>query len=214
MVAKKTGFKPEHTKFVPISGFHGDNLSDHSENMPWYKGPTLCELLDAAKVPKRPTDKPLRVPLQDVYKIGGIGTVPVGRVETGIMKPGINVTFAPVGLTTDVKSIEMHHESVPQALPGDNVGFNIKNISVKQIRRGYVCGETKNDPPKGTESFKAQVIIMNHPGEIRKGYTPVLDCHTAHIACKFSDILNKVDRRTGKQKTENPESVKNGDSAV
>jgi len=211
---KKTGYKPETIPFIPISGWNGDNMIEKSPNMPWWTGPTLLEALDSVTPPKRPTDKPLRVPLQDVYKIGGIGTVPVGRVETGIMKPGMTVIFAPVALTTEVKSIEMHHESVPEAIPGDNIGFNIKNISVKQIKRGNVCGDTKNDPPSGVSSFQAQVIIMNHPGEIRAGYTPVLDCHTAHIACKFAEILNKVDRRTGKQKQDNPESVKNGDSAV
>jgi len=211
---KKIGYNPEQVPFVPISGWLGDNMLEKSTNMPWWKGATLLEALDSLTPPKRPSDKPLRIPLQDVYKIGGIGTVPVGRVETGIMKPGMTVVFAPVGLTTEVKSIEMHHESVPEATPGDNIGFNIKNISVKQIRRGNVCGDTKNDPPTGVSQFQAQVIIMNHPGEIRVGYTPVLDCHTAHIACKFAEILNKVDRRTGKEKQDNPESVKNGDSAI
>jgi elongation factor 1-alpha len=211
---KKTGYKPEAIPFIPISGWNGDNMVEKSDNLKWFTGPTLIEALDNVTPPKRPTDKPLRVPLQDVYKIGGIGTVPVGRVETGIMKPGMTVIFAPVQISTEVKSIEMHHEQVPEAIPGDNIGFNIKSISVKQIRRGFVAGDTKNDPPAGVECFQAQVIIMNHPGEIRTGYTPVLDCHTAHIACKFAEILNKVDRRTGKQKEDNPTFVKNGDSAV
>jgi elongation factor 1-alpha len=211
---KKTGYKPETIPFIPISGWNGDNMVEKSDNLKWFTGPTLIDALDNVTPPKRPTDKPLRVPLQDVYKIGGIGTVPVGRVETGIMKPGMTVVFAPVQISTEVKSIEMHHEQVPEAIPGDNIGFNIKSISVKQIRRGFVAGDTKNDPPAGVESFQAQVIIMNHPGEIRTGYTPVLDCHTAHIACKFAEILNKVDRRTGKQKEDNPTFVKNGDSAV
>merc|ERR1719453_2297978 len=134
------------------------------------------------KAPKRPVDRPLRLPLQDVYKIGGIGTVPVGRVETGVIKPGMVCTFAPSNVTTEVKSVEMHHESMPQAAPGDNVGFNVKNVSVKEIRRGNVAGDSKNDPPKGSADFLAQVIVLNHPGEIRAGYAPVLDCHTAHIA--------------------------------
>jgi len=211
---KKTGYKPETIPFIPISGWNGDNMVEKSENLKWFTGPTLIDALDGVTPPKRPTDKPLRVPLQDVYKIGGIGTVPVGRVETGIMKPGMTVIFAPVQISTEVKSIEMHHEQIPEAAPGDNIGFNIKSISVKQIRRGFVAGDVKNDPPAGVESFQAQVIIMNHPGEIRPGYTPVLDCHTAHIACKFAEILNKVDRRTGKQKEDNPTFVKNGDSAV
>jgi len=189
-------------------------MLERSDNLKWYKGPILIEALDEIVPPKRPTDKPLRVPLQDVYKISGIGTVPVGRVETGIMKPNDNVTFAPSGLTTDVKSIEMHHESIQQATPGDNIGFAIKNIAVNQIRRGYVCGNTKQDPPKEAEFFVAQVIIMNHPGQISNGYAPVLDCHTAHIACKFEEITSKIDKRTGKETEANPKFVKNGDAAM
>merc|ERR1711879_874679 len=134
--------------------------------MPWYKGPTLLEALDDIKPPKRPMDKPLRVPLQDVYKIGGIGTVPVGRVETGILKPGMVVTFAPSAVTTEVKSVEMHHESLPEAVPGDNVGFNVKNVSVKDIRCGYVASDSKNKPATGVADFTAQVIVLNHPGQV------------------------------------------------
>merc|ERR1712167_306346 len=138
-------------------------------------GMTLLEALDSIIPPSRPTDKPLRLPLQDVYKIGGIGTVPVGRVETGVIKPGMVVTFAPAQLSTEVKSVEMHHESLPEAVPGDNVGFNVKNVSVKEIKRGNVAGDSKNDPPKGCADFTAQVIVLNHPGQICKGYAPVLD---------------------------------------
>eukprot|EP01121_Diplochlamys_sp_Union-15-3_P010315 TRINITY_DN288_c0_g1_i10.p1 TRINITY_DN288_c0_g1~~TRINITY_DN288_c0_g1_i10.p1 ORF type:complete len:450 (+),score=119.09 TRINITY_DN288_c0_g1_i10:108-1457(+) len=211
---KKVGYNPKQIPFIPISGWHGDNMLEKSANMPWWKGPTLLEALDAVKEPKRPVDKPLRIPLQDVYKIGGIGTVPVGRVETGIIKPGQIVTFAPVGLTTEVKSIEMHHEQMPQAVPGDNIGFNIKNIAVKDIHRGYVAGDSKNDPPSGVSDFTAQVIILNHPGQIHSGYAPVLDCHTAHIACKFAEILTKIDRRTGKELEAAPKFIKKGDSAI
>ena len=211
---KKVGYKPDTIPFIPISGWNGDNMLEKSANTPWYKGPILIEALDKIDPPKRPTDKPLRVPLQDVYKIGGIGTVPVGRVETGILKPGMNVTFAPTMVKSDVKSVEMHHEALPEAIPGDNVGFNVKGLSVKDIKRGNVAGDTKNDPPREVESFLAQVIIMNHPGNIENGYTPVLDCHTAHIACKFAEIQSKVDRRTGKATEEEPKSVKNGDSAI
>merc|ERR1711939_1212812 len=163
-------------------------MLEKSSNMPWWKGPTLLGALDGVTPPVRPTDKPLRLPLQDVYKIGGIGTVPVGRVETGVIKPGMVVTFAPVNLSTEVKSVEMHHESLPEAVPGDNVGFNIKNVSVKDIRRGNVASDSKKDPAKEAASFTAQVIVLNHPGEIGAGYSPVLDCHTAHIACKFAEL--------------------------
>jgi elongation factor 1-alpha len=163
---KKVGYNPAKIEFIPISGWVGDNMIERSANMPWYKGPILLEALDNIPTPKRPTDKPLRLPLQDVYKIGGIGTVPVGRVETGSLKPGMVVTFGPVGTTTEVKSVEMHHEQVEEATPGDNVGFNVKNLSVKDIKRGFVCSDSKNDPAKDTEMFVAQVIVLNHPGQI------------------------------------------------
>jgi len=211
---KKVGYKPDNVPFIPISGWAGDNMLERSSNMPWYKGPILIEALDNLEPPKRPTEKPLRLPLQDVYKIGGIGTVPVGRVETGIMKPGDTVLFAPADVTTEVKSIEMHHEQLTEAVPGDNVGFNVKNIAVKDIRRGNVCSNLKNDPARGCESFSAQVIIMNHPGQIQNGYAPVLDCHTAHIACKFQEITEKLDRRTGKSVEQNPKFLKNQDAGM
>merc|ERR1712157_118094 len=190
---KKVGYNPVAVPFVPISGWHGDNMINTSTNMSWYKGwkverkegnasgTTLLEALDAVIPPTRPTDKPLRLPLQDVYKIGGIGTVPVGRVETGIIKPGMVVTFAPNQLSTEVKSVEMHHKSLP---------------------------------PKGAETFFSQVIVMNHPGQISAGYSPVLDCHTAHVACKFKEINQKMDRRSGKVLEENPKFVKTGDACM
>merc|ERR1711916_137359 len=161
-------------------------------------GPYLLEALDMMREPKRPSDKPLRVPLQDVYKIGGIGTVPVGRVETGILKPNMTAQFGPVGKTTDIKSVEMHHESVPEAFPGDNVGFNVKGLSVKDLRRGYVASDAKNDPARNTASFDAQVI----------------DCHTAHVACKWAVIHNKIDRRTNKETEKMPKTVKTGDGCL
>ena len=211
---KKVGYKPAKINFVPISGWVGDNMIERSAAMAWYKGPILLEALDLVIPPERPTNKPLRLPLQDVYKIGGIGTVPVGRVETGILKPNMVVTFAPIGLSTEVKSVEMHHESLTEAVPGDNVGFNCKNVSVKDIKRGYVASNSADDPAKGCETFVAQVIIMSHPGQIQNGYTPVLDCHTSHIATKFKNIDEKMDRRTGKTLEENPKFVKNGDACM
>jgi elongation factor 1-alpha len=223
---KKVGYNPASIAFVPISGWHGDNMLEASDKMNWFKGwsverkegnatgKTLLEALDSIVPPSRPTDKPLRLPLQDVYKIGGIGTVPVGRVETGVLKPGMVVTFAPANLSTEVKSVEMHHEALEEAVPGDNVGFNVKNVAVKDLRRGYVASDSKNDPALETANFTAQVIVLNHPGEICAGYTPVLDCHTAHIACKFAELLQKVDRRTGKPLEEAPKSVKSQEAAI
>jgi len=211
---KKIGYNPANVPFIPISGWNGDNMLEPSPNMGWYKGLTLLQALDSVTEPKRPVDKPLRLPLQDVYKIGGIGTVPVGRVETGVLKPNTVITFSPSGITTEVKSVEMHHESLEQAVPGDNVGFNVKNIAVKDLHRGMVAGDSKNDPPLETDFFIAQVIILNHPGQIHAGYTPVLDCHTAHIACRFAEIQKKIDRRTGKELEETPKFVKSNDSAI
>jgi len=232
---KKVGYNPKAVAIVPISGWNGDNMLCKEcekdpgvfvDNMKWYKGweierkdgkktgVTLINAVDAILPPQRPFDKPLRLPLQDVYKIGGIGTVPVGRVETGIMKPGLIVTFAPVAVTTEVKSVEMHHESVAEALPGDNVGFNVKNVSIKDIKRGNVASNSTNDPAKETKSFVAQVIVLNHPGEIHANYQPVLDCHTAHVACKFAELQQKIDRRSGKVLEETPNFVKSGDAAM
>merc|ERR1712013_57646 len=206
---KKVGYNPKAVAFVPISGWHGDNMIEASSNMSWYKGwnierkegkftgKTLLEAMDAIAQPERPKDKALRLPLQDVYKIGGIGTVPVGRVETGCIKAGMVVTFSPAAVTTEVKSVEMHHTSVDEAVPGDNVGFNVKNVSIKEAK-----------------SFLAQVIVLNHPGEIHAGYQPVLDCHTAHVACKFAELKEKIDRRSGKVLEETPKMVKTGDAAM
>merc|ERR1719495_952949 len=223
---KKVGYNPATVPILPISGFNGDNMLEQSTNMDWWqkqkidtKGAkfeyvTLFDALDNINPPTRPTDKALRLPLQDVYKIGGIGTVPVGRVETGIIKPGMIVNFAPNGPTTEVKSVEMHHEALTEAVPGDNVGFNVKNVSVKEVKRGNVCSDSKNDPAKEAASFDAQVIVINQNGQIQAGYAPVLDCHTAHIACKFGELMTKIDRRTGKSLEDSPKFVKSGDSCM
>jgi len=211
---KKIGYNPEKVPFVPISGWTGDNMLEKCPAMSWWNGLSFLETLDAIEEPKRPVEKPLRIPIQDVYKIGGIGTVPVGRVETGILKVGQQITIAPAMVSAAVKSIEMFHGNMNEATPGCNVGFNVKSISVKDIKRGYVCGDAKLDPPAPVEEFISQVIVLNHPNGIRVGYSPVLDCHTCHVSCKFAELIEKVDRRSGKSLESNPTTIKSGESAL
>ena len=209
---KKVGYNPAAVSFVPISGFGGDNMVEKSENMPWYKGPTLLEALDQFEAPQHASaDKPLRIPIQDVYKIGGVGTVPVGRVESGTIRPGIHAAFAPTDIIAEVKSCETHHQNMPEVGPGNNVGFSIKNVAVKDLARGCVASDSNHHPATGVESFQAHVIILNHPGQISDGYCPMIDCHTAHVACSF-EVLEKKDRRTGEVLEERPEFVKTGDA--
>ena len=211
---KKVGYKSAKVTFVPTSGFEGDNITEKSDNMSWYDGPTLLDALDNVNAPKRPADKSLRIPVQDVYKIGGIGTVPVGRVETGTIRPGITAQFAPSGIQAEVKSCEVHHEALDEVGPGTNVGFNVKNVALKDIRRGDVASDADDNPARGVTSFDAQIVILNHPGKIKNGYTPTIDCHTAHVACTFTCIKQKLNRQTGKLVEENPDFIQNGDAAI
>ena len=210
---KIVGYKPDNVIFIPMSAFKGDNISKHSENTPWYKGPTLLEALNLLSEPEKPTNLPLRLPIQDVYSISGIGTVPVGRVETGVMKKGMKVSFMPANKEGEVKSIEMHHEEIPEALPGDNVGFNVRGIGKGDIRRGDVCGPA-DAPPTVAEEFVAQVVVLHHPSALTVGYTPVFHCHTAQIACTFVELQKKLDPRTGQVKETNPTFLKTGDAAI
>ncbi|KAL3197328.1 hypothetical protein MRX96_044956 [Rhipicephalus microplus] len=203
---KKIGYNPATVPFVPISGWNGDNMLEPSTNMPWPWTPWSPQ--------PGPRTNPSDFRCRTSTRLVALARCPVGRVETGVLKPGMVVTFAPANLTTEVKSVEMHHEALAEAVPGDNVGFNVKNVSVKELRRGYVCGDSKDTPPKSTEEFTAQVIVLNHPGQIANGYTPVLDCHTAHIACKFREIKEKCDRRSGKKLEDNPKFIKSGDAAI
>ena len=211
---KKVGYKSSKVSFVPISGWVGDNITESSMNMNWYGGPTLLAALDNVTSPKRPVGLPLRIPIQDVYKIGGIGTVPVGRVETGTIRPGMTVQFAPSGIIAEVKSCEVHHETLLEVGPGNNVGFNVKNVALKDIRRGDVASDANDNPASAVSSFEAQLIVMNHPGKISIGYCPVIDCHTAHVACSITSIREKLDRRSGKLVEKNPEFLQNGDAAI
>uniref|UniRef100_G3SZ37 Tr-type G domain-containing protein n=1 Tax=Loxodonta africana TaxID=9785 RepID=G3SZ37_LOXAF len=224
IVKKKIGYKPDTIAFMPVSGCKGDNMLESSANMPWFKGwkvthedgtasgTTLLQALDCILLPAPPTDKPLSPPLQDVYKIGGIGTVPVGRVETGVLKPGMVVTFAPVNVTTEV--VKMHHEALSEARPGDNAGFNVKDVSVKDVHRGNVAGDSKNDPPMEAAGCTAQVIIRNHPGQISTGCTPVLACHMAHTVGKFAKLKEKIDHLFSKKLEDGPKFLKSGNTAI
>ncbi len=206
------GYKTDKIQIIPISAFNGDNIKDKGKAT-WHKGDTLLQALDRFEEPKKPTDLPLRLPIQDVYSITGIGTVPVGRVETGVLKPNMKVSFQPSDKIGEVKSIEMHHEEIPQAVPGDNVGFNCRGIAKNDIRRGDVAGPVDN-PPTVAKTFTAQVMVLNHPSVIAPGYTPVFHAYTAQVACTFEELLKKLDPKTGQVKEENPQFLKTGDAAV
>ena len=210
---KGLGWKVEGIQFVPYSALEGSNIAKKPTTMPWYNGPTLLDAINSFTVPPKPTDKPLRLPIQDVFSISGFGTVPVGRVETGLMKPGDKVVLMPSGLSAEVKSIEMHHKQLQQAEPGDNVGFNIKGVEKKDIKRGDVVGSPSN-PPTVAAEFTAQIIVLHHQNVIARGYTPVFHVHTAQIACTITDILEKKDPKTGQVLEKNPETIKTGDIAV
>jgi len=210
---KTVGFKTDKIRFIPVSGWMGDNLVKKSDKMPWYKGPTLKESLDEFEVPKPPTDKALRMPLQDVYSITGVGTVPVGRIETGKMKVGDQVIVMPEGLTAEVKTIESHHVQMNEAVAGDNIGVNLRGIGKGEIKRGSVLGPSSN-PPTVAKAFRAQIIVVHHPTAIAPGYTPVLHAHTAQVAATITDIEAKLDPRTGQPTEEKPKSIKTGDSAI
>jgi elongation factor 1-alpha len=211
---KSLGFKVEKILFIPYSALEGSNSGKtKSDKMPWYTGPTMLEALDTLFVPEKPTSKPLRLPIQDVFSIPGFGTVPVGRVETGLLKVGDPIVIMPSGAKSEVKSIEMHHQQMQQAQPGDNVGFNIKNVDRKDIKRGDVIGPSSSPPTVATE-FTAQIIVLHHQNVIAKGYTPVFHIHTAQLACTITEILEKKDPKTGQTAEKNPETLKTGDVAI
>src|SRR3989338_6400546 len=215
--AVQAGWKLDTLRFIPIASLPGENISKPSEKMPWWKGDTLLQAIDKFTLPEKPTQLPLRLPIQDVYNITGIGVVPVGRVETGIMKVGDKVIVVPgregKGVHGDVKSIEMHHEQISQAEPGDNIGFNVRGIGKTDIARGDVLGHESNVPMVATE-FTAQIVIMNHPSVVTVGYTPVFHIHTAQVACQFISIEKKLNPATGEVLQEHPDFIKNGDAAI
>jgi elongation factor 1-alpha len=210
---KMIGYDSSKIIVVPISGWKSDNIIKQSTNTKWYTGPTLFEAMDTFTAPEKPIDKPLRVPVQDVYTITGVGTVPVGRVETGIMKKNMTVVFMPANKSGELKDIETHHMKIEQAVPGDNVGFNVKGIGRTDIHRGDVCGDTVH-PPVVAETFKGRIFVLYHPTAIAAGYTPVLHVHTATVATTFLDLEKKIDPKTGAVIEEKPSFLKQGDSAI
>ncbi len=214
---QSVGFKADEVPFIPIASLLGDNVVKKSENLGWYSGKTLLETINDLKEPEKPRELPLRLPIQDVYNITGIGVVPVGRVETGVMKIGDKVIVVPgregKGVSGEVKTIEMHHEQYQEAEPGDNVGFNVRGIGKKDIARGDVLGHTNNVPTIAQE-FTAQMVVLNHPSVITVGYTPVFHIHTAQVACQVIAIEKKLNPATGEVLQENPDFIKNGDAAI
>jgi elongation factor 1-alpha len=213
---RNIGFPVKKIPFVPVSGLAMENLSKKSDKMPWYKGPTLIEAIDKFEVPEKPLDKPLRVPIQDAYKIKGTGVVPVGRVETGVLKKGDKIIIMPTGFEGEIRSIEMHHEEIPQAIPGDNIGFSIRGITIKDAGRGDCLGHPNNIPtvinPSG--SWVGQIIVIWHPTAIAQGYTPVVHAHTAQVASKFIKLDKKLDQKTGAVIEDNPKFLKRNEAAI
>jgi elongation factor 1-alpha len=207
------GYNTTKINFIPVSGWKGDNLVKKSENMPWYKGPTLSEALDMFEPPEKPTGKPLRIPIQDVYTITGVGTVPVGRVETGVLRANEKVIVMPSGVTGEVKSIETHHTQMESAEAGDNIGFNLRGVDKKSIHRGDVIGPV-NNPPSVAKEFEAQIIVIHHPTAMAPGYTPVLHAHTAQVAATLSEFIAKIDPKTGGATEDKPKFLKTGDAAI
>ncbi|MBW3003778.1 translation elongation factor EF-1 subunit alpha [Candidatus Woesearchaeota archaeon] len=214
---KTVGYNPAEIPFVPVASLLGDNIVKKSENMSWYTGGTLLDTINNLKEPEKPTDLPLRLPIQDVYNITGIGVVPVGRVETGVLKVGDKVVAVPgregKGVHGECKSIEMHHEQMQSAEPGDNVGLSIRGFGKKDVARGDVMGHEDNVPTVATE-FTAQIVVLNHPSVITVGYTPVFHIHTAQVACQITAIEKKLNPATGEVLQENPDFIKNGDAAI
>lgn len=210
---KLVGYNTSKVQFIPVSAWKGDNLIKLSENTPWYKGPTLAESLDMFEAPEKPIGKPLRIPIQDVYTITGVGTVPVGRVETGVVRANDKVIVMPSGVTGEVKSIETHHTQMESAEAGDNIGFNLRGVDRKSIKRGDILGST-DKPPSVAREFEAQIIVIHHPTAMAPGYTPVLHAHTAQVAATLSEFVAKIDAKTGGIVEEKPKFLKTGDAAI
>ncbi len=213
---KSIGFPVKKIPFVPVSGIKAENLTEKTDKLPWYDGPTLLEAIDNFEIPEKPTNKPLRVPIQDAYSIKGTGVVPVGRVETGVLKKNDKIVIMPTGFQGEIRSIEMHHEEIDQAEPGDNIGFSIRGISMADVGRGDVMGHPNDVPtvitPKG--NWTGQIIVIWHPTVIAQGYTPVVHAHTAQVAAKFVELIKKLDQKTGAVIEDNPKFLKKNEAAI
>jgi elongation factor 1-alpha len=206
------GYDPKEILFVPVASLPGDNVTKKSDNLKWYSGPTLLEALDTLKPVELPTGLPLRLPIQDVFTITGIGTVPCGRIETGVLKVGQKLLFQPSGKVGELKSIEMHHSQLPQAKPGDNVGINVRGIGKEDAKRGDVISDSASNPAKVAKEFTGKIIVLNHPTVLTAGYTPVFHVNTAQVSCKIKEIKKKIDPRTGATIQEKPDFLKNGEA--
>jgi elongation factor 1-alpha len=213
---KNIGFKVSDIPFVPVSGLKGENLTKASDKFPWYDGPTLIDAIDKFTLPEKPLDKPLRIPIQDAYRIKGTGVVPVGRVETGVLKKGDNILIQPGGFTGEIRSIEMHHEEIPKAEPGDNIGFSIRGLNMDDVHRGDVLSHPDNPctviNPSG--NWSGQIIVIWHPTAVAQGYTPVIHAHTAQIAAKFTQLNKKLDQKTGAVIEDSPKFIKKNEAAI
>jgi elongation factor 1-alpha len=226
-VGWKKDFVAKSIPVIPISGWMGDNLIAKSPKMAWWKGAdvdalgdkvhveTLADALEKmVRIPPRPADSKMRMPVSGVYKIKGVGDVITGRVEQGKVKPDDQVLFLPTHTVATpcagkIFSVEMHHKSVEFAGPGDNVGLNVKGLDkINMPRAGDVMVIAKDDTLKRCKEFVAQVQILDHPGQLKVGYAPVAFVRTGRSACKITKINWKMGKETGGAKVEDPEYVK------
>lgn len=207
------GYKADNIRVVPISAWRGDNIVKKTDNMKWYSGKTLLDTLDELQAPPSPVDKALRIPLQDVYNIKGVGAIPVGRIETGTVKAGDKVVVMPSGKQGEVKSLEEHHTQLTVGKPGNNIGFSIRGLSAEDMGRGDVVGSV-TAPPTVAKAFVAQIVVLNHPTAIPVGYTPVFHVHTAQMSMTLTELRKRMDPKTGATVEENPKFLKTGDAAI
>jgi elongation factor 1-alpha len=219
---ERIGYDTSKIAFIPVSGFEGENLTSKSEKIPWYHGDTLYEALDKLEEPYKPADQALRFPLHDVYMIKGVGSIPVGRIETGTLKVGDVVMFEPAStiyskkIKGEVRSMEMNHEHVKVAFPGYNVGISVRGVGRDHIRRGDVVSHPDSPPTVLTnkDTFIANVVVLDHPSGIHVGYAPDLHVHTARVTCRFEKILTKLDPKTGRTIEKTPAYLRSGEAGV